>query len=168
MIDRRRPIILFMLGIAALAACAPAGPFPSLAMRPEERLVSVGEPRRPMVATPADAALRQRATSLLAEGRSGARAFESGFDAADRATRNPGRMGSESWISAQLALSRLEAARSNTTIALGALDRLATEHADLPTNADDYAFILEAKRELERLTAEQQARLDRLRSRISG
>ena len=151
-----------------LAACAPAGPFPSLAMRPEERLVSVGEPRRPTVEAPQDPDLRQRAAALLAEGRAGQSQFEANLPAAERATRNPGRMGSDSWISAQQALSRLEASRSQTTTALAALDRLTTERSDMPTNPADQALLSEALAELERVAAAQQTRIDGLRSRVSG
>jgi len=75
-------------------------------------------------------------------------------------------MGSETWVSAHQQLSRLEAARAETTTALAELDRLATSRADEATNSADYAFIEEAKAELERIGAEQQARLDRLRSRV--
>ena len=165
---RFRLFALILSSGALLAACAPAGPFPSLAMRPEERLVSVGEPRRPTVEAPEDPALRQRAASLLAEGRSGQRQFDADLPAAERATRSPGRMGSDSWVSAQQALSRLEASRSQTTTALAALDQLTTERADLPTNPADQAFLVEAMAELERIAGAQQSRIDGLRSRVSG
>jgi SLT domain-containing protein len=151
-----------------LAACAPAGPFPSLAMRPEERLVSVGEPRRPAVVAPEDPALRQRAAALLAEGRAGQRQFDVDLPAAERATRAPGRTGSESWVSAQQALSRLEASRNQTTTALAALAAFAAERADMPTNPADNAAIAEALAELERVAAAQQSRIDAMRGRISG
>ena len=165
---RLRLVAPLPLGIALLVSCAPAGEFPSLAMRPEERMVSVGEPVRPRVEAPSDPALRQQAANLLAEGREGAQRFEADLPAAERAIRNPGGMGSASWVSAQQALSRLEAARNQTTTALASLDRLSTERADLPTNSEDHALLLEAMAELERIAAAQQVRIDGLRSRISG
>ena len=168
MIGRLNRFALIVSSAGLLAACAPAGSFPSLAMRPEERLVSVGEPRRPTVEAPADAGLRQRAAALLSEGRAGQSQFDADLPAAERATRNPGRMGSDSWVSAQQALSRLEASRSQTTTALAALDQLTTERADLPTNPADQAFLVEALAELERVAAAQQSRIDGLRSRVSG
>jgi hypothetical protein len=163
-----RSVLTILLVAAAFAAsgCAPAGPFPSLAMRPEERLVSVGEPRRPRVDPASDPALRGRAAALLARGRAGIGAFEANEAAAERAARASGAMGSESWVSAQQQLSRLEAARAETTAALAELDQLAAARADEATNSADYAFIEEAKAELERVAATQQAQLDRLRSRI--
>ncbi|MGQ0661200.1 hypothetical protein [Sphingosinicella sp.] len=163
-----RPALAIPLAAAAFAAsgCAPEGTFPSLAMRPEERLVTVGEPRRPRADPASDAALRGRASALLAQGRSGTRAFDQAEPAAERAARNAGAMGSETWVSAQQQLSRLEAARAETTTALAELDRLATSRAAEATNSADYAFIEEAKAELERIGAAQQVRLDRLRSRV--
>lgn len=135
-------------------------------MRPEERLVSLGEPVRPRIETASDAALRGRATALLAQGREGSAQFERDLPAAERALRSPGAVGSDSWISAQQALSRLEAARNATATALAALDRLATERAEQATNSGDYALILEAKAELERLASAQQGQVDRLRARL--
>lgn len=94
------------------------------------------------------------------------RDFEASEPATERATRNAGASGSESWVSAQQQLSRLEAARATTAGALAELDRLSTARADQATNSADYAFIVEAVAELERVAADQQARLDRLRSRV--
>ena len=159
---------LLLALVATTAGCAPAGTFPSLAMRPEERLVTVGEPRRPRVDPASDPALRGRAGALLAQGRAGMRDFEANEAAAERATRNPGASGSERWVNAQQQLSRLEVARSATTTALAELDQLSTTRADQATNSADYAFILAAIAELERVGAEQQARLDRLRSRVGS
>jgi len=161
---KREAVLLLLL--AATAGCAPEGTFPSLAMRPEERLVTVGEPRRPRVDPASDAALRGRAGVLLAQGRSGMRSFEASEAEAERVARGAGATGSESWISAQLQLSRLEAARAETMAALAELDRLSAGRADQATNSADFAFIEEAKAELERLAADQQARLNRIRSRI--
>jgi hypothetical protein len=161
----KRKAVLLLL-VAATAGCAPEGTFPSLAMRPEERLVTVGEPRRPRVDPVSDPALRGRTNALLVQGRGGMRDFEASEPAAERATRNPGAYGSESWVSAQQQLSRLEAARAATASALAELDRLSTARADQATNSADYALILEAIAELEGIDAEQQARLGRLRSRV--
>ena len=152
----------------AAAGCAPAGPFPSLAMRPEERLVTVGEPRRPRVDPASDPALRGRVNALLGQGRAGTRAFDEAEPAAERAIRAAGASGSDSWVSAQQQLSRLEAARVETTTALAELNQLAAARADQATNSGDYALIEQAIAELERLAAAQQARLDQLRGRLRG
>ena len=162
--------LIIPLAAAAFAAsgCAPAGPFPSLAIRPEERLITVGEPRRPRVDPAGDPALRGRVDALLGQGRSGTRAFDEAEPAAERAVRAAGASGSEGWVSAQQQLSRLEAARVETTTALAELNDLASARAGQATNSADYAAIEQAIAELERLAAGQQARLDALRSRIES
>lgn len=161
----KRNALLLAL-VAATAGCAPEGTFPSLAMRPEERLVTVGEPRRPRTDPASDPALRGQASALLAQGRAGMREFEANEAAAERAARNSGARGSESWVGAQLLLSRLEEARAATMTALAELDRLSTARADQATNSSDYVFVQEAVAELEQIGANQQTRLDRLRSRV--
>jgi hypothetical protein len=165
---RFRLALAIPLVAATLAAsgCAPTGPFPSLAMRPEERLVTVGEPRRPRVDPASDPALRGRVSALLGQGRAGTRAFDESAPAAERALRNVGASGSECWVSAQQQLSRLEAARAETSAALAELGQLAAARADQATNSADYALIEQAIAELEQIAAGQQARLDQLRSRI--
>ncbi len=165
---KRILLLAIPLAVGAFGAtgCSPEGTFPSLAMRPEERLVAVGEPRRERIDPASDPALRGRANALLAQGRSGMRSFEASEAEAERSTRGAGATGSESWISAQLQLTRLEAARNETTTALAELDRLSAARADQATNSADFAYIEEAKAELERLAADQQARLDRIRSRV--
>jgi len=150
-----------------LSACAVQGPFPSLALRPEESLTSLAEPVRSPVVVASDAALRGRVAALRQRGRAGARAFDAAFPAAERATRGVGASGSDSWIAAQQAVSRLEAARGEATAALADLDRLSIDRANEPTNAQDYALIGAAMAEVEQETAERQTRIDALRSRLS-
>ncbi len=158
---------LLLAAAASLSACAAQGPFPSLAARPEEGLISLAEPVRPPVEAASDAALRGQVATLRERGRAGARAFDAAYPAAERAARNIGNAGSDSWIAAQQAISRLEAARGEASAALTDLDRLSVERADVPTNTGDYAMIGEAMAEIERATAERQGRIDSLRSRLS-
>lgn len=166
MTGRSPSCALLLATVAFLSACAVQGPFPSLAPRPEEGLISVAEPVRPPVAVASDAALRGRIAALRERGRAGARAFDAAYPAADRATRGIGVSGSDSWIAAQQALSRLEAARGEATAALADLDRLSLDRANVPTNAQDYGLIGAAMAEIEQETAERQTRLDALRSRL--
>jgi hypothetical protein len=161
----KREAVLVLL-VAASAGCAPEGRFPSLAMRPEEQLVTVGEPRRARIDPASDPALRGRVNALLAQGRAGTRAFDEAEPATERAIRAASAPGSEGWVSAQQQLSRLEAARAETSTALAELDRLSTARADQATNSVDYALIEQAIMELEQIAAGQQERLDRLRGRI--
>ena len=144
------------------------GPFPSLAPRPEEGLISVAEPVRPPVAVASDAALRAPDRGACASAAAPARALSTPLiprPSRRRAASAP--RGSDSWVAAQQAVSRLEAARGEATAALADLDRLSVDRADLPTNAEDYALIGAAMAEIERETAERQTRLDALRSRLN-
>ncbi|MEA3016154.1 MAG: hypothetical protein QOI38_876 [Sphingomonadales bacterium] len=156
-----------LLAAAALATgCKPEGTFPSLAPRPIESEDPLAEPIRTAPAVAADPQLRGTAASLLAEARRGDREFEAAAGAAGSAARGPGSPGSESWVAAQEAISRAEAARAPTMRALAELDRLATERAGLPTNDADFAAIRAALAEAERLAAGQQRRMDRLRGAV--
>jgi hypothetical protein len=156
-----------LLAAAAIASgCKPEGTFPSLAPRPIESEDPLEEPIRTPPAVAADPMLRSRAASLLAEARRGDREFETAAGAAAGTARRAGAPGSESWVVAQEAISRAEAARAPAMRALAELDRLATERAGLPTNDADFAAIRAALAEAERLAAGQQQRMDRLREAV--
>jgi hypothetical protein len=151
----------FLLGFA-LAGCVTQGPFPSLAPREGETL-PIAEPVRTPAAVADDAALAARIEALLAQARHGMSAFDAAFGATARAAAAAGAAGSDSWIAAQVAISRLEAARTETTDAGAELDRLAEARADQPTSAADRAALAAAIAEADRLAAGQQLRIDRLR-----
>ncbi|HEX8654326.1 MAG TPA: hypothetical protein VF693_03780 [Allosphingosinicella sp.] len=156
-----------LLAAAAIAsACKPEGTFPSLAPRPIESEDPLEEPVRAPPVVVADLELRTSAASLLAEARRGHGAFEAAAGAAASAARGAGAPGSESWVVAQEAISRAEAARAPTMRALAELDRLATERAGLPTNEADFAAIRAALAQAERLAAVQQQRMDGLREAV--
>ena len=159
-------------GLAAAAAllpgCVVQGPFPSLAPREAERADPTAEPVRTPPAVASDPALRARLTELIALARQGERDFEAAYGPAQAAAGAAGAQGTESWVSAQEAISRLEAARAETTRALADLDRLAIERADLPTNAEDHAALLAAIEQAAAIAAGQQSRIDRLRTALSA
>lgn len=150
-----------------IAGCAPTGEFPSLAPRPQEQEVSIVEPRRAPVAVPSDSGLRLRILELGRSAADGERAFDAAFPAADLATARAGPPETESWIEAQQALSRLEAARGAVTEALAQLDRLATARADIPTSDEDYAAIRAMTEVVQGISNRQDERLTRLRGRLS-
>ena len=77
-----------------------------------------------------------------------------------------GAAGSEGWIEAQQAISRLEAARAPTVTALAGLDRLAIERAAGPTNSDQYRILIGADETAAALAEGQQAAIDRLRGAL--
>jgi hypothetical protein len=154
---------LIAAGTAALlAGCVSEGPFPSLAQRPDERL-AIEEPVREAPQIADDSALRVRINELLGQARSGSAAFERDYDAAARAAARGGGEGSDSWIAAQQALSRVETSRGRATDAAAELHQLALARANQPTSPADQQALRAALEEADRIVAAQQARLDRLR-----
>jgi hypothetical protein len=164
------PIPLPRSGLAAAlllaAGCATEGPFPSLEPRPIEQQDPLAEPvRTPPVVAP-DPVIRARAAELLARAQAGERDFDAAYGSASVAARTAGGEGSESWIEAQQAISRAEAARAPSMTALAELDRLAVERAGVPTDEEDFAAIRSALAEAERIARGQQQRLDALRASV--
>ena len=160
--------IALPLVASALAACVPQGDVPSLAVRPAERDRTTLPPVRPAVEVPSDPALGQRVVELLRLAAEGDRAFDAAFGPTEAAIARAGAPASEKWVEAQLALSRLESARNDTSRALTELDRLAIDRAAVPTNESDYAAILAAIASVEAIAAVQQRRLVTLRARLSS
>ena len=114
-----------MLMLGALGACAaPKGSYPSLEPRAAEAI----DPRVPLpsevIVGPADANLSAHLAALIDQAQAGDSAFQSAATNAERLAGAAGAMQSESWISAQQALSVAQAARGPTTRALGDIDAL--------------------------------------------
>ena len=147
-----------------LAGCVAQGDYPSLAPREGEGL-AIEEPVREAVEVPDDAALRARIAALLEDARQGTRSFNALYAEAERAVARGGAEGSESWIEAQQAISRLEAARLATSQAAVELGQLELAQADRPTSDADQRALEAAITEAERIAADQQLRIDRLRAR---
>ena len=162
------PARLFIALPAAflLGGCVAQDGFPSLAQRPAEREVAVDDPVRAAVLVSPDAELRGRIEVLRRQAAEGDRSFEAMLGPAEAAIGAAGAAGSESWIEAEQALSRLESSRAATMQALAELDRLVIARAEIATNSEDFAAIESAIAEVERIAAAQQARWDRLRARL--
>lgn len=154
--------------LLATAGCAPSDGFPSLAQRPAERNVSLEAPVHPDVDVPSDPAVHSRVTELERQAQEGERSFEATLGSAAAAVGAAGPAGSDRWVEAQQALSRLEAARGPTTTALSELDALAISRAEVPTSGEDFAAIHAAIVRVEGIAAAQQERLDRLRVQLAG
>jgi hypothetical protein len=160
-----RRLVLLIPALTLAGGCAARGPFPSLAPRPAERL-SMDEPVREAVAVAPDPQLAGRLAALLADARRGQAEFETVLPGARGSVGAAGAAGSESWIEAQKAISRLEAARALTVAALAQLDELGVERAALSTNAEQLATLLAAMQSAETLARGQQSELDRLRASL--
>jgi hypothetical protein len=158
----KRAALPAALAGALLAGCVTEGPFPSLAPRPDERL-AIEEPVREAPAVADDPALQTRIAALLGEARQGDRAFDADYGAAARAAGRAAPTGSDAWMAAQQALSRVEAARGRTSDAATELHQLALERSGQAMSAADSRALDDAVAEADRLVAGQQARIDRLR-----
>jgi hypothetical protein len=173
MFASKRPMLALLLSPALLSACAPSGSFPSLAPRAAELAgpdrgaegQATAEPAPPA----ADPALIARLDQLVAAAREGQQAFEPALAAAERAIARAGAPRSESWIEAQLALSRLEAARTPTVTAQADLDALVRERNDggSPPGEADAAAIAAAAEQIRSLVAAQNEQLARLSGLLS-
>ena len=156
-----------LIAAASLAGCVPQGEFPSLAPRAAERDRSMEPPAREAAATPDDPALRARVAELGRQAQAGERDFAAALPAAEAAVAAAGPAQSDGWVAAQLAISRLEAARAETMRALTELDRLAIGRADMATSGEDHAAIEAAIAAAQALAAGQQARIEALRARLA-
>ena len=117
---------LVLAAIGSLPACSsPPGHAPSLAPRAAEAIDPRVPVNNPVRSGPADATLAAHLAALLDQVQSGDAAFRDAADAAERLAASAGAPRSESWISAQQALSAAVAARGATTRALGDIDELA-------------------------------------------
>jgi hypothetical protein len=152
-----------LVPLLAAAGCAAPGPYPSLAPRPAEKAYAEDAEERKPTPQPDDPALAGEIDGLLAAARAGAADFDAAFPAAQAAAGRAGSTGSDSWLEAQQALSRLETARARTTAALADLDRLAVERAGAGTLGEsDSERLRAATAEIQSLADAQADRLQRL------
>jgi len=156
-----------LLVASGLAACAPAGEFPSLASRPGEGTTSTEPVVRPPVAVASDPALLARIAGLRGQVAEGDQAFQAAVGGTAAAANRAGASGSESWVEAQLLLSRLEAARRSSLVALADLDALRLARAQQPTFVGDFAALEAALLEASETVARQQERIDSIRARLA-
>lgn len=150
-----------------LGACAASGDYPSLAQRPAERAqgtftTDAAEPAPPSPALPsADLAARLAELSRQAESAHGE--FRRAAPSAERLARSAGARGSDSWASAEVALSDLDSIRSRAAIALADLDTL---WVDATLEGGPREAIGAVRSQVEALIADEDAALARLRGRF--
>ena len=123
-----------LLLLPLLAACTtPGDEYPSLDIRPGERVSGTLEPvpATPYVPPPTPAAVADRLDQLAAEATSAHRAFLAEAPAARSviAAASGAEFGSDGWARASVALAGLEGTRSRAMIALADLDRLMVDAA---------------------------------------
>ncbi|HEY0149657.1 MAG TPA: hypothetical protein VGB70_11735 [Allosphingosinicella sp.] len=149
--------------------CAASGTFPSLAPREVEAIYAAGDPLQSAPEAPDRAGLSGRVAAFAAAANENDAAFERALGAARPLAARAGGSGSESWIAAQQAISRVEAARAATTRAVADLDEFALAEARQgPLSTSDYELLTAAMARLHALAKRQQDSVDALRSRVSG
>ncbi|KQT32209.1 hypothetical protein ASG29_10300 [Sphingomonas sp. Leaf412] len=159
-----RPIVLAPLLFLAACSTVGEGDFPSLAVRPQEKM-GFAEPEAPApVAVVADSALDARIAALARDRVAAAAAFDAAATAAERAAGRTAAPGSDAWLDAQTALGGLDVARGRQEDATAALEELAAARAAAlePAYPPLDAAILTARTE----AAARRERADRIAARL--
>ena len=165
------PLAMLLPALAALAGCAEDGAYPSLAQRPAELEYAKEAAAVPAAPAPAtdDPEVAERVAALTAEARAGESEFEAAFGPASAAVAKAGAAGSDSWVEAQQALSRVTAAQARTTRALADLDGFALSRAGegplSPADEERLRAGVEAAQAIANRQAERLARLEQSLSR---
>jgi hypothetical protein len=125
---------------------------------------------RPTNDRPVGTALQARLDALVAQARSGERAFATAIAAAERAASGAGAPQSEGWIAAQQALSAAVEARGPASRALSDIDtlgsdRLATDGGMSPA---DLAAVEQAAASVAAIADRQAARVRAVQNRLGG
>ena len=152
----------------AMAACAgPEGEPPSLATRPIEGILDAPVRAIAPVESASDPALAAEIDALVGQARAGNGDFTEAYPAARQAVERAvgTAVESEIWIEAQLAVSALDSARSQTIRALGALDGILAEQTASGRPAETER-LLGARDEVAALYEQQNARYDALNSQL--
>ena len=162
----RLQTVAILLAALSLGACAQdSGEFPSLAKRPAERVTATyGTPPAPVTRAPLPLPSPQvlgEVDSLVAMAQRADGRFRRGEATARRLVGQAGRarLGSEPWAVATMAVSELEAARSQAMVPLAELDRM---FADAMTRGEDVTRIADARDRVIGIIARQDQTLIRL------
>lgn len=168
MIDRKSCFVALVLG--TLAGCSGADPdgYPSLAIRPVERVQGTFEPVAvqqldvPPVEVELTVSLDARLAALVGQAEQAHRTFMAAAPKAEGqvTAARQAEVGTDAWAIAQVALADLDSARSEAAVALGDLDIL---HAAGTLQAEDVSAIDAAREQVIALVTVEDATLERLR-----
>lgn len=167
-------IILLSSVLPVLGGCAttPDSDYPSLARRAIELRVpaaTVPSSPQPALPEPVTADLATAIAALDRDAMAGASAFAAGLPAAQTAVAaaRGAAVESETWVLAQLAISRLDQNRAPTTVALAEADRLVGARGVAGEQAGAVELTaLQAR--IATIAAEQRAALDQLLGALSA
>jgi hypothetical protein len=172
-----RLLLLALLTLPALlAGCAnPAARdnYPSLAIRPAERVSGTAQPApAPAQGAPPVAAEASQVAQALARAQSAHRAFLAASPAAIQriAAARGARSPADSWIAAQVALADLQALRSQSVIAQADLDLLdaAERLAAADQAAPESEGLAAARKAVDLMIGEQDRTIARLAAQLGG
>ena len=152
-----------------LSACAASGgPYPSLQPRAAEQIDPRVPVTRPMNDRPVAPALASRLAALVEQARGGNSAFDSAASDAERLAAGAGAPQSESWISAQEALTAAIAARKAAAQALGDIDEIAATALQNQRGIapNDLGAIQRAAAEVGAIDGRQADRIDAIQRRL--
>ncbi len=175
----RAPALTLVAFALLVGGCtSDRGRFPSLAKRPAERAFGTAQPVNVPVVPDATAPLppsadvAARITALREQARSAHRTFESRQPIAARAAgaARGAAVGGEAWSVAQVALARLDSARSQGMVPMADLDRMliVAEQAAAVEPNDDLIVIRAAQEEVSGLIADEDRTIANLRGQIAG
>jgi hypothetical protein len=157
------PIVL-LLG----ACAAPGGPYPSLQPRAAEDIDPRVPVNRPMNERPVSPALASNLAALITQAHSGDASFDAAAADAERLAAAAGPPRSDSWLTAQEALTAAIAARKPTTTALADIDELGgnalQKQGGIAPN--DLAAIRNAAAEVGTLDQREAARIDAIQKML--
>ncbi len=146
---------LIMGSAFLLGGCAAQGTFPSLAPRAVETAVANEPATTPMtVIAPSDRALVARVQALVRKAEAGRSAFDSALSSARQAVGTGKSAGSDGWIAAQVAVSRLERMREPVGAVLSDLT-VEQREVLLGPESEDRAVLAEAFARVSALDIEQ-------------
>jgi len=162
----RSPLLATLL---LLSACtSPGGKYPSLQPRAAEAIDPRVPVTRPMNNRPVSVSLASQLAGLVGQARSGDAAFEGAASEAEHLATSAGAPQSESWISAQEALTAAIAARKPTATALGDVDEVAATalQAQGGIAPNDLAAIKNAAAQIAAIDHRQAERIDAIQKRL--
>ena len=164
MINRASLVSLTIL----LTACAgPEGEAPSIGSRPIEGILDAPIRGIAPVQSTSSAALSAEIDALIHQAEAGHSGFAANYPAAQNAITSAAgsAIESEAWIAAQLAISALDSARSETVRALGSLDAILAEQAVSSAPAETEKLV-DARVHVARLYDDQNTRYDALNANL--
>ena len=152
----------------SLSGCATSGSFPSLAPRPIEQAAAAQPPTTPVVViAPSDPARVARVRVLVEKAQAGVPDFNSALALASQAVGGGKATGSDGWITAQVAVSRLERMREPVGTVLS---ELTTEQRTLlmGPESEDRAMLEAAFAQVSALDQQQAEAVRGLIAKLSG